>query len=50
MSFGVSLSARGATFDYASELARADAALYEAKREGRDRVCVATDALSPVPA
>jgi len=50
MSFGVSLSARGATFDYASELARADAALYEAKREGRDRVCVATDARSPVPA
>jgi diguanylate cyclase (GGDEF)-like protein len=39
MSFGVSASENGATFDYSSVFARADAALYEAKRSGRNRVC-----------
>ena len=38
MSFGVSASASGDQFDYDAIFARADAALYEAKRGGRDRV------------
>ncbi len=41
MSFGVHASARGETFDYDSVFAKADAALYKAKRGGRDRVCAA---------
>ena len=40
MSFGVGASGRGERFDYAEVFARADAALYVAKRRGRDRVCV----------
>jgi diguanylate cyclase (GGDEF)-like protein len=44
MSFGVCASEHGHTFDYASVFARADAALYEAKRSGRDRVCMAGEA------
>ena len=39
MSFGVGASTRGETFDYSGVFATADAALYEAKRSGRDRVC-----------
>jgi len=39
MSFGVAASQRRTHFDYAAVFARADAALYEAKRAGRDRVC-----------
>jgi PleD family two-component response regulator len=35
----VSASERGEAFDYAVVFAEADAALYEAKRLGRDRVC-----------
>ena len=42
MSCGVSASARGRPFFYSDVFASADAALYEAKRTGRDRVCVAT--------
>ena len=38
MSFGVSASKRGSRFDYAAVFGGADAALYEAKRGGRDRV------------
>lgn len=41
MSFGVAASEQGDRFDYASVFAMADAALYEAKRSGRDRVCLA---------
>jgi diguanylate cyclase (GGDEF)-like protein len=39
LSLGVSASGRGDVFDYAAVFAEADAALYEAKRSGRDRVC-----------
>ena len=38
MSFGVSASAPGAEFTYENVFAEADAALYEAKRGGRDKV------------
>jgi diguanylate cyclase (GGDEF)-like protein len=38
MSFGVSASHRGDRFDYDAVFAVADAALYQAKRGGRDRV------------
>jgi diguanylate cyclase (GGDEF)-like protein len=39
LSLGVSASERGQVFDYAAVFAEADAALYDAKRSGRDRVC-----------
>jgi diguanylate cyclase (GGDEF)-like protein len=38
MSFGVAAAPAGQPFDYEAVFAEADAALYEAKREGRDRV------------
>jgi diguanylate cyclase (GGDEF)-like protein len=39
ISCGVSASERGSRFSYESVFAAADAALYEAKRAGRNRVC-----------
>ncbi len=39
MSFGVSASEQGSAFDYKTVCAQADAALYEAKRGGRNGVC-----------
>jgi diguanylate cyclase (GGDEF)-like protein len=47
MSFGVSASGRDCAFDYQSVCEQADAALYEAKRQGRDRVCGADAARPP---
>ena len=50
MSFGVSASARGERFDYERVFAAADAALYEAKRTGRNRVRVDGERASAAPA
>jgi diguanylate cyclase (GGDEF)-like protein len=44
MSFGVSASPSGSAFDYKAICAEADAALYEAKGSGRNRVCAAVQA------
>jgi diguanylate cyclase (GGDEF)-like protein len=49
MSFGVGASRRGEDFDYATVFKSADAALYRAKRKGRDQVCLSeVDAGAPV--
>jgi diguanylate cyclase (GGDEF)-like protein len=42
MSFGVSASSNGSAFDYQEAFRAADAALYEAKGNGRNRVCTQT--------
>jgi diguanylate cyclase (GGDEF)-like protein len=44
MSVGVAASAEEEPFDYPRVFERADACLYEAKRNGRDRVCMAAEA------
>jgi diguanylate cyclase (GGDEF)-like protein len=49
ISFGVSASAHGTRFDYATVFTQADRALYEAKRDGRDRVRLATPVPHPPP-
>ncbi len=48
MSFGVSASPRGGRFEYQRVFGEADMALFEAKRSGRDRVCLADEAPEPV--
>jgi diguanylate cyclase (GGDEF)-like protein len=48
MSFGVSASATGSVFDYSTVFAQADAALYEAKRTGRNHVCGASQTAVPI--
>jgi diguanylate cyclase (GGDEF)-like protein len=48
MSFGVSASPRGGEFEYQRVFGEADMALFEAKRSGRDRVCLAAEAPQPV--
>jgi diguanylate cyclase (GGDEF)-like protein len=44
MSFGVAASGDNESFDYLRLFERADSSLYEAKRSGRDRVCLADEA------
>jgi diguanylate cyclase (GGDEF)-like protein len=46
MSFGVAASGDKEPFDYPRLFERADSSLYEAKRAGRDRVCLAGEAPS----
>jgi len=47
MSFGVAASVDGEAFDFDALYARADVALYRAKRSGRDRVCGGPDEALP---
>jgi diguanylate cyclase (GGDEF)-like protein len=47
MSFGVGASRNGEPFDYASVFKMADAALYRAKGNGRDRVCLSEQVPAP---
>ena len=48
-SFGVALSLRG-ELDSRALISRADTALYQAKREGRNRVCLGTEKVTPLRA
>ncbi|HEY1451764.1 MAG TPA: GGDEF domain-containing protein [Solirubrobacteraceae bacterium] len=47
MSFGVGASHNGEAFDYTKVFKRADAALYRAKGNGRDQVCLSEPVPSP---
>jgi PleD family two-component response regulator len=47
MSLGVAATAPGEPFSYKAVFGAADAALYEAKHAGRDRVCVSEALLAP---
>jgi diguanylate cyclase (GGDEF)-like protein len=47
MSFGVSASGDSETFDYGTVFTRADEALYRAKSNGRDQVCLSGRAAAP---
>ncbi|MBJ7331431.1 MAG: GGDEF domain-containing protein [Solirubrobacteraceae bacterium] len=47
-SFGIAVSSPDDGFEYRREFAQADTALYAAKAQGRDRVCVAGAAAAPV--
>jgi diguanylate cyclase (GGDEF)-like protein len=49
MSFGVGASPRGESFDYPEIFKTADAALYRAKRSGRDQVCLSDEAPTVAP-
>lgn len=49
MSFGVAAVRHGEAFHYSTVFAAADAALYQAKAAGRDRVAIATNALPVAP-
>jgi diguanylate cyclase (GGDEF)-like protein len=48
MSFGVSASGQGEPFDYQEVFSEADAALYRAKRGGRNQVCMVGSAGAPI--
>jgi diguanylate cyclase (GGDEF)-like protein len=50
MSFGVASTAPGEPFEYGPLFHRAGAALYRAKRAGRDRVCLAGSDRAPLSA
>ena len=47
ISLGVDASTRGEPFDYPAAFAQADAALYRAKQNGRDQVCVVDSSAEP---
>ncbi|HUA75164.1 MAG TPA: GGDEF domain-containing protein [Solirubrobacteraceae bacterium] len=49
MSFGVGASRTGQSFDYAEVFKQADAALYRAKGNGRDQVCLSETEAPPAP-